>query len=182
MKAERNTARTELAAAKAELETFRAAQMTEQERAIATARTEAADEARNEVLGTVNQRLFAAELKVAASAAIPTADGKHIRLADPSLLTDPEVALRLLGLGEIPVTESGDINTEAISTAVAALVTAKPYLAASATPAPGSADQGTRPGPSSKDLATQIREAEAAGDWGLAGQLKLHKLAAAARP
>lgn len=172
-----------LQAIEAQHATLVAAQMTEQERALATARTEAADEARNEVLGTVNARLFAAELKVAASAAIPTADGKHIRLADPSLLTDPEVALRLLGLGEIPVTDSGDIDTEAISTAVAALVAAKPYLAASATPAPGSADQGTRtPPPGAKDLATQIRDAETAGDWGLAGQLKLQMLAATPRP
>lgn len=171
-----------LKALEGQLAQIQADQMTEQEKALATARTEAANEARNEVLGTVNQRLFSAELKVAANAAIPTTDGKHLRLADPSLLTDPEVALRLLGLGEIPVTESGDIDTEAISTAVAALVAAKPYLAASATPAPGSADQGTRPGPSSKDLNTQIREAEEAGNWELVGQLKLHKLAALPRP
>lgn len=165
-----------------ELAALRAEQMTEQEKAIAAARQEAADGAKAEVLGTVNAKLFAAELKAAAKSDIATADGKHVRLTDPSLLADPEVALRLLGLGEIPVTESGDIDTEAISTAVAALVAAKPYLAASATPPAGAADQGTRTPPAPKDLDAQIAEAEGKGDWDTTRRLKLHKLAALPRP
>lgn len=165
-----------------ELAALRAEQMTEQEKAIAAARQEAADGAKAEVLGTVNAKLFAAELKAAAKSDIATADGKHVRLTDPSLLADSEVALRLLGLGEIPVTESGDIDTEAISTAVAALVAAKPYLAASATPPAGAADQGARTPPALKDLDAQIAEAEGKGDWDTTRRLKLHKLAALPRP
>lgn len=183
MKAERNAARAEAAAAKAEVDALKAAQMTEQERAIATARAEAAAEAKAEVLGDVNERLFSAALQVAAATDIPIADGKTVRIADPSLLADPEVARRLLGLSEIPVTDTGDIDTEAISAAVAALAAAKPYLTASATPTPGSADQGARtPPPPPKDIDSQIVEAEANGDWVAAGQLKLHKLAASPRP
>lgn len=182
MKAERNDAQAALKAAQAELEALRVAQMSEQERAIAVARAEAADEARTAVLGDVNRRLFAAELRAAAGAPIPTTDGKHVRITDSSLLADPEVAVRLLGLGEIPVTDSGDINTEAISDAVAAFVASRPYLTASATPPAGSADQGTRTPPPVLDLNAQIVEAEAAGDWGRASALKLQKLAAAQRP
>ena len=154
--------------ATAELDRLRLEQLPDNERLIAEAR----DEARSEALASVNSRLLAAELRAATAG----------RLADPSLLADPEVAVRLLGLSEVPVTDTGDIDSEAISDAVASFLEAKPYLAVSATQPAGNADQGARRSPQSKDLQTQIREAEAAGDWQLAGQLKLHKLAAVPRP
>lgn len=170
----------------AELTQLREEQMGEHERAIEQARREAREEAEAELTDQTTRRLFGAELKVAASGDIDITDdeGKThtVRLADPSLLADTEVALRLLDLDEIPVTNTGDIDSEAISQAVTTLVTAKPYLAASATPQPGSADQGARTAPPKKGLEDQIREAEANEDWALAGRLKMQKLAAAPPP
>jgi hypothetical protein len=178
--AERDAKRTkDLEAQLAELQ---AAQMSEQEKALEQARKEAADAARAEERGGTNARLFRSELRAAASTEVKLDDGKVVKLADPTLLADTEVALRLLGLDEIPVTATGDIDTEAISTAVADLVKAKPYLAASATPLPGSADQGTRTPPTTKDVDDQIADAEAKGDWATARRLKLTKLAASQRP
>lgn len=107
-----------------ELEELRTAQLSDQEKALKEAR----DEGRNATLSEVNQRLFVAELKAATVG----------KIADPELLSDPEVAVRLLGLGQVPVTESGDIDAEAISVAVDSLLESKPYLA-SATP-PGDGD------------------------------------------
>lgn len=137
MKADRNAARDEAKALRAELDELRTSQMSDHERQI----KEAADAARSEVLAEVNSKLFAAELRGAARGDITITDDEGndqvVRLVDPDLLATPEVAVQLLGLGDIPVTESGDIDTEAISDAVTALVKAKPYLA-SATP-PGNA-------------------------------------------
>jgi hypothetical protein len=153
----------------AELATLRTAQMSEQERAVEAAKAEGRAEAATESL----RERFTDRL-----AAIATP-----KVTDADLFSDPDVALRLLGLTTIPVTPTGGIDAEAISAAVDSLVETKPYLAASATPSAGSADQGTRPRPPAPaDLDTQIREAEAAGKWDVAGQLKLQKLAAAPRP
>lgn len=118
----------------AELEKFREDAMSEQERAIATARKEAADEARTEALSTVNRKLFTAEVRAAAAG----------KVADQELLADPDVAMRLLGLDEVPVTNTGDVDSEAISAALDGLVERKPYLAVSATRTTGDVDQGAR--------------------------------------
>lgn len=171
-----------LALIEAEFNDLRSAQMSEHDRALEQARLDADAAARADVLGAVNERLFVSEVRLAARAELPAADGKTVRLSDPSLLDDPEVARRLLGLAEIPVTPTGDIDAEAISAAVAALAASKPSLTASATPPAGSADQGARTPPAPKDLDAQIVEAEGKGDWATAGQLKLHKLAASPRP
>lgn len=164
--------RMELASAKrerdeaaTELQKLRAANMTEQEKAIADARAEAAAAAKAEVLGTVNSRLFTAELRAATT-------GQLLPGAIEDLLLDPTVSLRLLGLSEYPVTDTGDINSEAISQHVAAYVAARPHLAAGAMQPPGPVDQGARPATPAKTLADQIAEAEAAGNWKLSGQLK----------
>lgn len=149
-----------------ELNELRTAQMTDQEKALAAARDEAAQAARAEVLGQVNSRLFTAELRAAAAAA------NLLPSATQDLLVDPIVALRLLGLDEYPVTVTGDINSEAISQHVAAYVAARPHLAAGAMQPPGPVDQGARPATPAKTLADQIAEAEAAGNWKLSGQLK----------
>ncbi len=150
-----------------ELDALKAEKMTDHEKAIKEAADQAAAAARTEVLGSVNSRLFASELKAATAG----------KLTDPDLLADPTVALKLLGLDEIPVTATGDIDTEAISGAVAELIAAKPYLA-SATQTPGSADLGARTTPPAKTLDTQIAEAEQAGNWKLSGQLKTQKMLA----
>lgn len=122
MKAERNTARQRAKELEEELEALKTAQLPDHEKAL----KEAVDAARAETLQKVNSRLFTAELKALSVN----------KIADPDLLSDPEVALRLLGLSEIPVTDDGDIDTEAISGALSSLLEAKPYLA-SAEPAPG---------------------------------------------
>lgn len=120
-------------ALEAELEKLRTDALPDNEKLI----KEAADAARAEALNEVNGRLFAATLRAETAG----------KLADPDLLADTEVAVRLLGLGEIPVTSTGDVDAEAISAAVASLLEAKPYLA-SATPAgpqkPQDLGQGAR--------------------------------------
>lgn len=130
----------------AELEKFREQQMSEQEKAIAAARKEAADEARTEALSTANARLFKAEVRAAAAG----------KVADTELLNDPDVALRLLGFDEVPVTEDGDVDAEAISAALDELVERKPYLAVSATRPAGDVDQGTRGG--GQDVTTTMND------------------------
>jgi len=106
--------------------------MSEQERAIAQAR----DEARSETVREMRKEMFSTR-------AVAAATGK---LINPELVADPDVALKLLGLDDIPVTESGAIDTETINAAVSALLERHSYLAAGATSAPatGSADQGAR--------------------------------------
>jgi len=159
----------ELEARLAEIE---AASMSEHEKAINAARKEAAESARSEVLDHVQTKLFAAEVRAAAH-----------KLSDPDLIADPEVAVRLLGFDSIPVTDGGDIDAEAISAAVDRFIEAKPHLSASATQRPASIDQGARTNTAAtKTLNEQIQEAETAGDWKRAGELKLHKLAAIPRP
>lgn len=152
----------------AELEALRQAQMSEQEKALEQAKREAAEAARGEVLGTVNARLFTAELKAATSGALLPA-------AAQDLLVDTTVALKLLGFDEIPVTSDGDIDSEAISQAVSSYVEARPHLAASATQTPGSVDQGARTTAPAKSIDDEIVEAEQAGDWDRARRLKLQK-------
>lgn len=155
----------------AELAEIKRSQMDDHEKAIDDARREAAEQARAEALGSVNGRLFTAELKAATTGALLPA-------AAQDLLVDTTVALKLLGLDEIPVTATGDIDSEAISQAVATYVEARPHLAASATQTPGSVDQGARTTAPAKSIDDEIAEAEAAGNWDLARRLKLHKYAA----
>ena len=118
-----------------ELAKLREDAMSDQEKALEQARTEAFEQGRNEALAPVNERLFKAEVKAALA-------GKII---DPDLLSDPLVAQRILGLDDIPMTSDGDIDSAAIVEAVDKLMDTKPHLAVSATRTPGSADQGARP-------------------------------------
>ena len=126
-------AKRQLREMETQLEEARLAQMSEQEKAVAEARKAGESDA----TARVQTRLFAAETKVAAAG----------KLADPSLLADPDVAVKLLGLAQIPVTSDGDIDSEAISQAIDQMLLVRPYLAASngATPTPsGSADGGAQ--------------------------------------
>lgn len=115
-----------------QLEKLRRQSMSEQERAIAQAR----DEARAETVREMRKEMFSTR-------AVAAATGK---LINPELVADPDVALKLLGLDDIPVTDTGAIDTETINAAVSALLERHSYLAATATAAPatGSADQGAR--------------------------------------
>lgn len=162
-------AEAEAAQLKADLAKAHEATLPEQERAIAEARREAAEAAKAEVRGEILRDRFADKLAVATTG----------KLADPELLADPDVALKLLGLAEIPTTDTGVVDAGAISAAVARLIEAKPYLAADATSTPGPIDQGARTTSTAQPtIDEQIAEAEAARDWRLAGRLKNQKLVA----
>lgn len=125
-----------------ELEQLRTAALPDNEKLI----KEAVDAARAETRHEVNGRLFAAVLKAETVG----------KLVDSDLLADPEVAVRLLGFDEIPVTSTGDIDTEAISAAVASLIEAKPYLAGAMPPGTGTPPpdlgQGARGTPTNRQL------------------------------
>ena len=152
---------------------LRRKQMSDQEKAIEAAREEGRTEGRTEVSEATNARLFRAEVRAAAAG----------KLADPAitdlLAVDVNAALTLLGETTVPVTDSGDIDSEAISQAVVRYVQARPHLAATATGQPSPIGQGPQGPPApAKSLDEQIAEAEAAGDWKLSGRLKTQQLAA----
>ena len=115
----RQTLEEELTKYRQAEEQRRQEQMSEQERALEAARAEAAEAARTETRTEVNTRLFAAEVKAAAAG----------KVADPDLLTNPEVAKTLLGLDDVPLTKDGDVDAEVISAKLDDLVERKPYLA-----------------------------------------------------
>ena len=154
-------AKRQLREMETQLEEARLAQMSEQEKAVAEARKAGESDA----TARVQTRLFAAETKVAAAG----------KLADPSLLADPDVAVKLLGLAQIPVTPDGEIDSEAISQAIDQMLKVRPYLASTgATPPPptGAADGGpqggSKPGQLTRDdlssmTPDQITQAKADG-------------------
>lgn len=113
---------------KKRLDKLEEANLNEVERAIKQARDEAASEA----VATANKRIIQAEVKVAAG-------GK---------LSDPADAIRFLDLDQFTVDDDGNVDTDAISSAIDELVKGKPYLAADPaagarpTPLPGG---GARP-------------------------------------
>jgi hypothetical protein len=75
------------------------------------------------------------------------------------------------------VSDDGEVDTEAIASAIDALVEAKPYLAATVRPL-GTGGGGARPQTPAPSRADQIRELEAAGDIRAAMHLKNQGLAA----
>jgi hypothetical protein len=150
------------------------AQLSDHERALVDARREAGEAATAAANEANVSRLFRAELRAASAT-------KLNEQAIKDLLVDSTAAMRLLGLDEVPVTSDGDLDSEAISQAVASYVEARPFLAASATLGPGGIDQGARQTTAAiKTLAEQIAEAEAAGNWKLSSRLKTQSLLAGA--
>lgn len=125
MKAERNAARQEAAEAKAEAARLKAAQ--EGREAEHKAELEA-QKVREEALATANQRILKAEIRAQAA-------GK---------LADPADALNYLDLADFEVGEDGDVDSAAITQAIAELLDKKPYLAAQGQRFQGSGDQGPR--------------------------------------
>lgn len=106
------------ASAAKELEQFRAAQLTEHEKAIQEARNEALAEGR--AIG--NQRLVRAEVIAAAAG----------KVADPS---DAYAILTANGtLSDLAVDEDGNVDTEMVAALIEDLVKAKPHLAAVRSP------------------------------------------------
>lgn len=155
-----------LVAAEARLVELEAASQTEQEKALTAAVNEAVERTRTEERGATQRDRFTDKLEAATAG----------RLIDTDLLADPDVAVKLLGLDAIPVTDTGQIDAGAILAAVDGFLEKRPHLAVSATrPAP--INQGPRnKTPVIPTLADQIAEAEKAGDWSTAGSLKSQQL------
>lgn len=112
----------------AELEKYRTAQMTDQEKAVAEARRD------GELTGT--RRILEAEIRAAAA-------GK---------LANPQLAARLLNIEELMPKAGEEVDGERIAAAINKLVADEPYLASTAagttpaTPPPGTPPPGTVPG------------------------------------
>jgi hypothetical protein len=129
----RRDAERRLRKAEADLEEAHRQTMSDEERKLDEARAQGRKEATDGVMA----KLFAAEVKAAASG----------KVANPNLLTKPNTALELLGLDEIPTTSEGDIDSAAIADAIDRLLETEPYLAATngAMPKPaGDTGQGPR--------------------------------------
>lgn len=105
----------------------------------------------------------------------------ELRAAATGKLADPNDALQFLNLDQFEVGDEGVADAGELADAIDDLLTRKPYLAASSNPAKrfqGGADGGKRGRTTEKTLDQQIRDAEQAGDMGLAITLKNQKLLA----
>lgn len=105
-----------------ELEKLQQASMSEQEKAVALAKSAGYSEG----LSAATERLRRAEVRAAAS----------------GLLADPSDAVHLLDLDKYTPNDDGDFDRKAIEADIAALVKVKPYLGA--TPGNGSGEGGPR--------------------------------------
>lgn len=113
----------------------------EQEKALEAARKEAADAARSEVTGAVRKKLLRAEVKALAA-------GKF---------ADPDDAVKLLDVDdEDAFDEDGEVQVDALKTALDALLEAKPHLAAGAkTPGDSDAGKGSGAGKSYEEMSVE---------------------------
>ena len=128
MKQSRNAAIRELKDTKAELEAIRAekelAGKSEDEQKLELARREATEQA----LAQANERILRSELRLAAK-------GK---------LADPADAQLYINLAEFDVNDNGEVDTDALESAIDELITRKPHLAVARTRFTGTADQGAK--------------------------------------
>ena len=136
MKAQRKAALDAEKAAKAELEALRAQ--------IAGKEAEHAAEvekqkARDEALSAANRRILSAELRAAAK-------GK---------LADPSDAGLYIDLDSFEVSDDGEVDTDALSSAIDELLSRKPHLAATGRRFSGDADGGARAGDPQKRQLTE---------------------------
>lgn len=153
MKAQRKAAQDEARALKAELEAFKAREAgREAEHAAEVEKQKAKDEA----LSAANRRILSAELRAAAK-------GK---------LADPSDAGLFIDLSEFDVSDDGDVDTDALNSAIDDLLLRKPHLAATDKRFQGTADGGATKDAGVKQLTReelkslspeQIVAAEAAG-------------------
>ena len=160
MKADRNAARL---AEKAANDRLAALEAQIQGREAEHAATLAAQAVKDEALSAANQRILKAEVRAQAA----------------SKLNDPKDALLYLDLSGFEVGEDGEVDGDAVATAIDKLITDKPYLAAQGTRFKGEADGGARKEPPA-DLDGQIAAATAAGQHQLAIALKQQRAALAA--
>lgn len=141
---EAKAARDRAEAAEARVKELEEAGQTEHEKALAQAREEAAAEARQEVTGQVREKLLKAEIRALAA----------------GTFADPDDAHRLLDLEDDDIfNDDGDIQTDALKSALGDLLERKPHLRAGppngGKPA-GDADAGK--GKGAKDLESQTVE------------------------
>jgi len=68
----------------------------------------------------------------------------EVKAAATGKLADPSDALRLLDMTKFEVSEDGDVDADAIASAIDALITQKPYLAAQGARFTGTPDAGAR--------------------------------------
>lgn len=112
----RKAAEKEAREAKAALKKREEADMSEQDRAVAQARREGADE----VTSAYRTRLLNAEIRARAA----------------GRFANPEVALKLVDVGDKGFDDEGEINASAIDAEITRLLKDEPYLAAKATTTP----------------------------------------------
>ena len=160
MKAERNEAK---AAAKQAADDLAALRAQVEGREAEHKATLDAQRVKDEALSAANQRILKAEVRAQAA----------------SKLNDPKDALLYLDLSGFEVGEDGEVDGDAVATAIDKLITDKPYLAAQGTRFKGEADGGARKEPPA-DLDGQIAAATAAGQHQLAIALKQQRAALAA--
>jgi hypothetical protein len=158
MKEERRLAREEAAKYKAQAEALQAerdGKQAEHQAELAKRETEQA------ALGKANERILKAELRAASA-------GK---------LADPKDALLFLDITKFEVGTDGEVDSDAIASAIDDLVKNKPYLAAQGEKRfQGGADGGARNG-SEKSIDDQIIEAQKAGNLQLTIALKQRRSA-----
>lgn len=160
MKAERKAARDEAATAKAERDALQA-KLDGKEAEHAAAQKDRETEAA--ALAKANGRILKSEVKAAAK----------------GVLADPQDAYKFLDLDAFEVDEDGNVDEDAIASALKDLVTKKPYLAAQGSKF-GDGDGGPR-NEERKSIDVQIAEATKAGDVQLAIALKQQRAAANAK-
>lgn len=121
----RKAAEKQIADLAAQLDAIRAEQMTDQEKALAAARVEAAEAAKAETAATYERRLLEATVKAQAA----------------GRFRDPADALRYLDTTELPRGDDGVLDEAAIGVALDAVLSERPYLAVAADKWPDG-DQG----------------------------------------
>ena len=147
----------------AEIEELRAFKAKAEGREVEYEATLAAQKVKDEALGVANERILNWAVRAAAAAK----------------LADPADATLYLDLSGFKVGPDGEVDGDAITSAIDDLLKSKPYLAAQGTRFKGEADGGARKEPPA-DLDGQIAAATAAGQHQLAIALKQQRAALAA--
>ena len=144
MKAERKAATDRAKAAEAERDALKA-QLEGREAEHAAAQEK--QRARDEALAVANKRILSAELRAAAK-------GK---------LADPSDAALYINLDEFEVSEDGEVDSDALASAIDDLLARKSHLAADSRRFDGAADQGAKGEPRQSQLsATDLETMSAA--------------------
>lgn len=139
MKADRNAARQQARELQEQIDALKAqAEGREAEHQAELERRKVEEAA----LAKANERILKAEVRAAAA----------------SKLADPADALRFIDLSEFEVGTEGDVDSEAISDAIAGLLKSKPYLAAQG----GSGPVFESPGSHRGDTKSQVTQADLA--------------------